>query len=107
MTNPFIISNPTFRYGRSRGNRTIFKLFKITRKQMSKTVSTRLQNEIYEKLISKCEEKGITVNEFLKECIHFRFNNSESKTNEISKPVLQELSEKDIAKILGISINQK
>ena len=70
---------------------------------MSKTVSTRLQNKIYEKLISKCEEKGITVNESLKECIHFRFDNLESKINKISKPVQQKLSEKDIAKILGIN----
>ena len=70
---------------------------------MSKTVSTRLQNDIYEKLLDKCNNKGITVNEFLKECINFRFDNSESKTDQISKPVKQELSNKDLAKILGIS----
>ena len=72
---------------------------------MSKTVSTRLQNEVYEKLLNKCNEKGITVNEFLKECIKMRFDNSELKTDTISKHVQHELSEKDLAKILGISIN--
>ena len=72
---------------------------------MSRTVSTRLQNEIYEKLIGRCKQKGITINQFLKECIHFRFDNLESKTNKISKPVQQKLSEKDIAKILGITRN--
>ncbi len=72
---------------------------------MSKTVSTRLQNNIYEKLLNKCNEKGITVNEFLKECIKMRFDNLELKTNEISKHAEQKLSEKDIAKILGITMN--
>jgi len=72
---------------------------------LSRTVSTRLQDEIYDKLVTRCKEKGITVNEFLKECIHNRFNNLELKIDEISKPVKQELSEKDIVKILGISRN--
>ena len=60
---------------------------------------------MYEKLSSKCIEKGVTVNEFLKECIGMRFNDSELKTNETSKHVKNELSAKDLAKILGISIN--
>ena len=73
---------------------------------MSRTVSTRLQNDIHQKLTEKCNQKGVTVNEFLKECIHMVLN-SELKTDEIQKPVKQELSEKDLVKILGIKINQK
>jgi len=72
---------------------------------MSKTVSTRLQNEVYEKLLNKCNKKGITVNDFLKECIKMRFDNSELKTDKIPKPVEKKLSEEDIVKILGISMN--
>ncbi len=68
---------------------------------MSKTVSTRLQNEIYEKLVSRCKDKGITANEFLKECIDLRFDNSELKL----KPVKEELSTKDLAKALGIKMD--
>ena len=68
---------------------------------MSKTVSTRLQNKIYEKLSGKCKEKGVTVNEFLKECIDLRFENSELKL----KPVNEELSTKDLAKALGIKMD--
>ena len=72
---------------------------------MSKTVSTRLQNDIYEKLVTQCKQKGITVNEFLKECIVFGLDNLELKTDEISKPIKRELSEKDLAKILCTSRN--
>ncbi len=68
---------------------------------MSKTVSTRLQNKIYEKLLNKCNEKGVTVNEFLKECIDLRFENSELKL----KPVEEKLSAKDLATILGIKMD--
>jgi predicted DNA-binding protein len=68
---------------------------------MSKTVSTRLQNKIYEKLSGKCKEKGVTVNEFLKECIDLRLDNSELKL----KPVNEELSTKDLAKALGIKMD--
>ncbi len=71
------------------------------RKQLSKTVSTRLQNEIYEKLLNKCNEKGVTVNEFLKECIDLRFENSELKL----KPVEEKLSAKELAKMLGIKMD--
>ncbi len=70
-------------------------------KQLSKTVSTRLQNEIYKKLVNKCNEKGVTVNEFLKECIDLRFENSELKL----KPVEEKLSAKDLATILGIKMD--
>ena len=80
----------------------IFKQFKIYCKQMSKTVSTRLQNDIYEKLLNTCNNKGITVNEFLKQCISNSFDDSELKIEKVSEQVL---SEKDLAKILGI--NQK
>ena len=74
---------------------------------MSRTVSTRLENYIYDRIITRCKQKGITVNEFLKECIQIRFDNSEltPKLDEISKPVQQKLSEKDLAIILGISTN--
>ncbi len=72
---------------------------------MSRTVSTRLEDEMYEKVVSRCKEMGVTVNEFLKECIIFRFNNSKLKVDEISKPVKHELSEKDLEVILGISKN--
>jgi len=74
---------------------------------MSKTVSTRLQNKTYEQLISKCKEKGITVNEFLKECIKIKIGNLELKTDEVSKPIQENLNNKDLAKILGINMNQK
>ena len=70
---------------------------------MSKTVSTRLQNDVYEKLVTQCNQKGMTVNEFLKECIVFGLDNLGSKIDKISKPEQQKLSDKDIAKILGIS----
>lgn len=69
---------------------------------MSKTVSTRLQNNIYEKLLNKCNKNGITVNEFLKNCIHNSFNYSELKTDKISNSVKQELGAKDLATALGI-----
>jgi len=72
---------------------------------MSKTVSTRLQNDIYEQLLNKCNKKGITVNEFLKKCIQNSFDDSVSKTDKISKPVKQKLSNQDLAKILGIKMN--
>jgi len=72
---------------------------------MSRTISTRLQNEIYDRVLTRCEAKGITVNEFLKECIKMRFDNLELKTDEISKSVKQELSEKDLEVILGINRN--
>ncbi len=68
---------------------------------MSKTVSTRLQNGMYEKLSSKCKERGVTVNEFLKECIDLRFENSELEL----KPVEEKLSAKDLATILGIKMD--
>jgi|APSaa5957512535_1039671.scaffolds.fasta_scaffold195123_2 predicted DNA-binding protein len=74
---------------------------------MSKTVSTRLQNKTYEQLIGKCNEKGITVNEFLKECIKIKIDNLELKTDEVSKPIQENLNNKDLAKILGINMNQK
>ena len=77
------------------------------RKQLSKTVSTRLQNEIYKKLLNKCNEKGVTVNEFLKECIKIKIGNLELKTDEVSKPIQENLNNKDLAKILGINMNQK
>jgi len=69
---------------------------------MSKTVSTRLQNDFYEKLLDKCNEKGVTVNEFLKECIKMNFDNSELKSNDISNLDEGKLSAKDLAIILGI-----
>ena len=74
---------------------------------MSKTVSTRLQNKTYEQLIRKCNEKGITVNEFLKECIKIKIDNLELKSYGISNPVQQNLNNKDLAKILGINMNHK
>jgi len=33
---------------------------------MSKTVSCRLSSEIHEKLLDKCNDKGLTVNDFVK-----------------------------------------
>ena len=33
---------------------------------MSKTVSCRLSSETHEKLLDKCNEKGLTVNDFVK-----------------------------------------
>jgi len=74
---------------------------------MSRTVSTRLQNKIYEKLVSKCNKKGVTVNEFLKECIKIKIGNLELKTDEVSKPMQENLNNKDLAKILGINMDQK
>ena len=69
---------------------------------MSKTVSTRLQNDIYEKLLNKCNEKGVTVNEFLKKCVDNSFDDLKLKTDENSKHDEGKLSAKDLAKILGI-----
>jgi hypothetical protein len=74
---------------------------------MSKTISTRLHNKTYEQLIGKCNEKGITVNEFLKECIKIKIDNLELKTDEVSKPIQENLNNKDLAKILGINMNHK
>lgn len=73
---------------------------------MSRTVSARLQNEVYEQLIRKCNERGLTVNEFLKEWIKVGFYAPNPKNYEISKPVKNELSAKDLAKILGINMRQ-
>ncbi len=56
---------------------------------------------MYEKLSSKCKERGVTVNEFLKECIDLRFENSELEL----KPVEEKLSAKDLARVLGIKID--
>ena len=58
---------------------------------------------MYEKLSSKCKERGVTVNEFLKECIDLRFDNS--KANENLKDVQEELDTKDLAKALGIKMD--
>lgn len=38
---------------------------------MSRTVSTRLQTETHEKLCQRCNHLGVTVNDFLKECVTF------------------------------------
>jgi predicted DNA-binding protein len=73
----------------------------LYRKQLSKTVSTRLQNEMYDKLSSECNEKGVTVNEFLKECIDLRFENSELEL----KHVEEKLSAKELARVLGIKMD--
>jgi|TARA_B110000495_G_C22845094_1_gene492772 hypothetical protein len=74
---------------------------------MSKTVSTSLQNHIYEKLVSKCNEKGVTVNEFLKECINFRMNNLELKTNNISKHSREKINIIDLVNIGKFQIYEK
>lgn len=36
---------------------------------MSRTVSTRLQKETHEKLRECCNQKGVTINDFVKEII--------------------------------------
>ena len=37
---------------------------------MSKTVSCRLSSETHEKLLDKCNNKGMTVNDFVKVLVH-------------------------------------
>jgi predicted DNA-binding protein len=50
-------------------------------KLMSRTVSARIQDETYEKLANICSEKGITINEYLKECLQMTMKDFDMRTN--------------------------
>ena len=45
---------------------------------MSKTVSCRLSSDEHGRLLDKCNEKGLTVNDFVKVLVHTALDGSES-----------------------------
>jgi len=49
---------------------------------MSKTVSSRLPKEIHERLHECCNNKGITINDFVKEAVETKLNGSDLTNNQ-------------------------
>ena len=76
---------------------------------MSKTVSCRLSSEIHEKLLDKCNEKGMTVNDFVKVLVQSALDGThklacDSTPNRLdsTKKSLTDMSITEIEKELGI-----
>ena len=68
---------------------------------MSKTVSCRLSSETHEKLLDKCNNKGMTVNDFVKVLVHTALDgtqelalDSTTKSLDSTKKSSTEFSEK-------------
>jgi len=49
---------------------------------MSKTVSSRLPKETHERLYECCNNKGITINDFVKEAVEHQLNGSDHTNNQ-------------------------
>ena len=76
---------------------------------MSKTVSCRLTTETHEKLLDKCNEKGLTVNDFVKVLVqsaldgtHELAHDSTSNRLDSTKKSLKDMTITEIEKELGI-----
>ena len=72
---------------------------------MSKTVSVRVSEEIHQKLLDKCNEKGTTMNDKLKEMIGEELNKTTSENNSNEEDSGKEPSE--IEKLLGLEKKEK
>ena len=76
---------------------------------MSKTVSCRLSSDTHEKLLDKCNEKGMTVNDFVKVLVQSALDGThklacDSTPNRLdsTKKLLKDMSITEIEKELGI-----
>ena len=76
---------------------------------MSKTVSCRLSSETHEKLLDKCNEKGLTVNDFVKVLVQSALDGTQelaldSTSNRLdsTKKSLTDMTITEIEKELGI-----
>ena len=76
---------------------------------MSKTVSCRLSSETHEKLLDKCNEKGMTVNDFVKVLVQSALDGTQelaldSTSNRLdsTKKSLTDMTITEIEKELGI-----
>ena len=76
---------------------------------MSKTVSCRLTTETHEKLLDKCNEKGLTVNDFVKVLVQTALDGThklacDSTSNRLdsTKKSLTDMTITEIEKELGI-----
>ena len=67
---------------------------------MSKTVSVRVSDEIHQKLLEKCNNKGTTMNDKLKEMIGEELNKTKSENNSNEEDSGIEPSE--LEKLLGL-----
>ena len=76
---------------------------------MSKTVSCRLSSDTHEKLLDKCNEKGLTVNDFVKVLVQTALDGThklacDSTSNRLdsTKKSLTDMTITEIEKELGI-----
>ena len=76
---------------------------------MSKTVSCRLSSDTHEKLLDKCNEKGLTVNDFVKVLVQSALDGThklacDSTSNRLNstKKLLKDMSITEIETELGI-----
>ena len=76
---------------------------------MSKTVSCRLSSETHEKLLDKCNDKGLTVNDFVKVLVQSALDGTQelaldSTSNRLdsTKKSLTDMTITEIEKELGI-----
>ena len=76
---------------------------------MSKTVSCRLSSETHEKLLDKCNDKGLTVNDFVKVLVKSALDGTQelaldSTSNRLdsTKKSLKDMTITEIEKELGI-----
>ena len=76
---------------------------------MSKTVSCRLSSDTHEKLLDKCNEKGMTVNDFVKVLVQSALDGThklacDSTSNRLdsTKKSLKDMTITEIEKELGI-----
>ena len=73
---------------------------------MSKTVSCRLSSDTHEKLLDKCNEKGMTVNDFVKVLVQSALDGTpcDSTSNRLdsTKKSLTDMSITEIETELGI-----
>ena len=76
---------------------------------MSKTVSCRLSSDTHEKLLDKCNEKGLTVNDFVKVLVQSALDGThklacDSTSNRLdsTKKSLKDMTITEIEKELGI-----
>ena len=80
---------------------------------MSKTVSCRLSSETHEKLLDKCNNKGMTVNDFVKVLVQSALDGTQelaldSTSNRLdsTKKSLTDMTITEIEKELGIIIKR-
>ena len=77
-------------------------------KLMSRTVSTRIQNDLHQKLTDRCKQKGVTLNQYLKECIMISLGTKMSSAPTLkpeTKPVSSET--RDLIETMIDAVYQK